>query len=112
MRDPQPHDYKFTVECEYPADEDNVNPEEIGRPIRQQQQVRSLRDYVSYFISSIWYTIVWTVTLGGNLANTGYEQVDFGCGEAFLGNDNDRLLASLEIDPDQQFFKVCTLSRR
>ena len=57
-----------------------------------------MRDYVSYFIPSIWYTIVWTVTLGGNLANTGYEQLDFGCGDA-VQND-DRLLASLEVDPN------------
>lgn len=110
MRDPMPQDYKFTVECLYPPEEDLISPEEAGRPIRQQQQGRSLRDYVSYFISSIWYTIVWTVTLGGNLANTGYEQLDFGCGAA-VQND-DRLLASLEIDPNQEFFKLCTLSRR
>ena len=54
---------------------------------------------MSYFISSIWYTIVWTVTLGGTLANTGFEQFDFGCGDAVMNDD--RLLASLEIDPNQ-----------
>ncbi len=49
-------------------------------------------------ISSIWSTIMWTVTLGGTLAQTGYEQLDFGCGEAVKSDD--RLLASLELDPN------------
>jgi len=34
MRDPQPHDYKFTVEYQYPAEEDQISAEEAGRPIR------------------------------------------------------------------------------
>jgi hypothetical protein len=50
------------------------DPEEIeARLIRQQAQRYSIRDYIGYFISSIWYTIKWTITLGGTLANTGYE---------------------------------------
>jgi hypothetical protein len=78
--------------------------------VRQQHQRYTLRDYIGYFINSIWYTIKWTITLGGTLANTGYEQQDFGCGTAIASDD--RVLAALEIDPEQLFFKTCIKSRR
>ena len=69
IREPRPQDFKFSLDMVYRDDPE----EDDSRLIRQQAQRYSIRDYIGYFISSIWYTIKWTITLGGTLANTGYE---------------------------------------
>lgn len=107
LREPRPQDFKFSLDMVY---RDDLEEGEESRLIRQQAQRYSLRDYIGYFMNTIWYTIKWTITLGGTLANTGYEQQDFGCGPAIA--QDDRLLASLGVDPNQQFFKTCVVSRR
>lgn len=71
MREPRPQDFKFSLDMVYADDPEEA---EEQRLVRQQAQRYTLRDYIGYFISSIWYTIKWTITLGGTLANTGYEQ--------------------------------------
>lgn len=64
---------------------------------------------VTSFISTIWSAIKWTLTLGGTIAETGDEQVDFDAGAAILNDD--RLLAALELDPRLKFFELCMRSR-
>ena len=48
--------------------------------------------------------IKYSLTLGGTIAETGDEQVDFDAGPAIL--DDERLLASLELDPSLKFFEL------
>ena len=80
--------------------------------VQRPQQRRNLRYYIGSLFSSIWSTIRYVFTLGGagNAQPNANIQMDFDCGEA-IAND-DRLLASLEIDKFQTFFKTCIRSRR
>ena len=58
---------------------------------------------------SLWTAIKWAFTLGGTITNIGPEQLDFDCGEGILGDD--RLLASLELNERDRFFKTAMKSR-
>ena len=58
---------------------------------------------------SLWNALKWAFTLGGTITNIGPEQLDFDCGVA-IQND-DRLLASLELNERDRFFKTAMKSR-
>ena len=62
------------------------------------------------WVSASIGTIRWIVTLGGTIATSGYEQIDFNSGEGVINDD--RLLAALGQDRDLQFFKTCERSRK
>ena len=59
-------------------------------------------EYFGSMIYSVWSYIRWAVTLGGTLAPTGMEQVDFDAGDAVV-NDA-RIMPMLEIEKDAMFF--------
>lgn len=60
--------------------------------------------------ASGWAVIRWIITLGGTIAPENFNQIDFGCGEAIINDD--RLLASLNLEQDQLFFKTCGKARK
>jgi hypothetical protein len=110
-REPRPQDWKFTINQPYddPQAEEGQAAYDRRRQVRQIQQRQSWREYFGSWLSSIWMTCRWALSLGGTIAPTGAEQQDFDCGEA-VAND-DRLLASFELGRDQQFFQTVLHSR-
>ena len=101
-REVRPQDFRLTTDIPYDQLDVLDNPE--GANIRPYNQ-RTWRSYFGAFLGAVWYTIKNVITLGGYIAPTGYEQQDFGCGDAILNDE--RLLAALDIDPEKLFFKSC-----
>ena len=104
---PRPQDYTFSVDISY---EDDPADENRQARLQVQYQRQSWREYIASLLSSVWSTLRWTITLGGTIAAAGTEQLEFGMGDAILNDD--RLIPSLELDGESEFFKTILKCRR
>ncbi len=97
----RPCDYKLQIDTPY--DDGEIPADD------QIRQRRTWSESIWNLLSSGWATIRWIITLGGQIAPSGQEQLEFGCGEAVLNDD--RLLVSIGQNREMKFFKAAAKSR-